>query len=106
MAVTYPLKVSANSRYLVDQNNVPFLVIGEDAYSLISGLSNSDIDLYLANRQAKGFNLIWVTLIDALFCTNPPADLAGDQPFTGAGKLRERPRFAEQRTQIILRGEG
>ena len=31
----YPLKASANNRYLVDQNNVPFMIVGDSPHSLI-----------------------------------------------------------------------
>ena len=29
----YPLKASANNRYLVDQNNVPFMIVGDSPTS-------------------------------------------------------------------------
>src|SRR4029077_13376801 len=35
----YPLRASANSRYLVDQNNVPFLLVGDSPQALIGNLS-------------------------------------------------------------------
>ena len=35
-----PLKVGANKRYLVDQNNVPFLMQGDAAWSLIVALND------------------------------------------------------------------
>ncbi|MBS7614603.1 hypothetical protein KEJ18_02560 [Candidatus Bathyarchaeota archaeon] len=35
----YPLKVSANKRYLVNQNNVRFLLQGDAAWSLIVELT-------------------------------------------------------------------
>src|SRR5690242_2534821 len=31
----YPLRTSANNRYLVDQNNVPFMIVGDSPQSLI-----------------------------------------------------------------------
>jgi len=34
--VAWPIKASANRRYLVDQNNVPFLLMGDAAHSLVS----------------------------------------------------------------------
>ena len=37
--VAYPLKASANGRYLVDQNNVPFPIVGDSPQSLIGNLS-------------------------------------------------------------------
>jgi len=83
-AAVYPLKVSANGRYLVDQNNNPFFFSGDDAWSLISQLTNEDVATYLDDRKAKGFNALWVGLIDHMFATNAPADIYGDAPFTGA----------------------
>src|SRR5262245_49056012 len=34
----YPLKASANNRYLVDQNDVPFLMVGDSPQALIGKL--------------------------------------------------------------------
>jgi Protein of unknown function (DUF4038)/Putative collagen-binding domain of a collagenase len=58
--VSYPLKVSSsNPRILVDQDNVPFLVVGDSPHSLIVNLSTSDAAAYLADRAAHGFNSLW-----------------------------------------------
>ena len=59
----YPLKASANGRYLVDQNNMPFLVIGDAPHSIIVNLSDSDAATYLINRGSNGVNAIWVELL-------------------------------------------
>src|SRR3954464_7617352 len=37
----FPLAISADGRYLVDQNNQPFLITGDSAWSLIAQLSQS-----------------------------------------------------------------
>jgi hypothetical protein len=79
----YPLKVSANARYLVDQNNKPFLITGDAPWSLIAQLSVQDANTYLTNRQQLGFNTIIVSLIEHKFATNAPADIAGFAPFAG-----------------------
>jgi hypothetical protein len=79
----YPLKQASGQRYLVDQNGRPFLLIGDAAWSLLVSLSSADADAYLADRQAKGFNSVLVNLIEHKFAPNPPANLAGDLPFTG-----------------------
>jgi len=50
-----PLKKSANGRYLVDQNNTPFLIIGDTAWSLNSDISEADAAVYFAKRQIAGF---------------------------------------------------
>jgi hypothetical protein len=78
-----PLKISANSRYLVDQNNQPFLLNGDTAWSLIAQLSKADADTYISNRQAKGFNMTLVNLIEHQFASNAPRNNNGDAPFTG-----------------------
>jgi hypothetical protein len=40
----YPLKISASHRYLVDQNDLPILVQGDAAWSLITGLTNEEAE--------------------------------------------------------------
>ncbi len=59
-AQNYPVKNSANGRYLVDQNNAPFLMVGDSPHSLIANLSQADAAAYLSNRAANGFNSLWV----------------------------------------------
>src|SRR5437667_11472313 len=61
---TYPLKISANDRYLVDQNGKPFRIQGESAQSLIANLTYAEADKYLSVRQKKGVNNVYVNLID------------------------------------------
>jgi hypothetical protein len=62
----YPVKVSHNRRYLVDQNNVPFLIAGDTPQGLIYRLSEAQADSYFADRQAHGFNTAgWVDVVCA-----------------------------------------
>lgn len=76
----YPLKVSANKRYLVDQQNTPFLIHGDAAWSLVSGLDKTKAELYLENRRLKGFNTLIVNLIEHKF--KGPVNRYGEGPFT------------------------
>jgi hypothetical protein len=86
-APAFPVKVSANSRYLVDQNNTPFLIVGDTPQGMISRLSEKEIDDYFADRQAHGFNTMgWVDVlcggrdfITNVYATTPD----GIRPFTG-----------------------
>jgi len=80
---SYPLVVGPNSRYLVDQNGNPFLLVGDAAWSLIAQLSDQDADTYLTSRQQHGFNLVMVNLIEHKFATNAPADIYNLSPFSG-----------------------
>jgi len=52
----YPLKLSANHRYLVDQQDKPFLIVGDSPQGLVCMLSEADAERYFADRQAHGFN--------------------------------------------------
>ncbi|MGD0498863.1 MAG: DUF4038 domain-containing protein [Bryobacteraceae bacterium] len=52
----FPLKVSANRRYLVDQNNAPFLMVGDTPQGLMGRLTEHDAEIYFADREALGFN--------------------------------------------------
>ncbi|MFZ0314659.1 MAG: DUF4038 domain-containing protein [Candidatus Korobacteraceae bacterium] len=61
----YPLKASANGRYLTDSNGVPFLLMGDSPQSMIANITPLQMSGYMSNRQAMGFNSI---LVDAL-CT-------------------------------------
>jgi hypothetical protein len=78
---SYPLKVSPNGHYLVDQNNKPFRIQGDSAQSLIANATYSEAEQYLSDRQAKGFNTININLIEHRFAVHAPADRNGDQPF-------------------------
>ena len=59
----YPLKVSGNRRYLVDQNNTPFLIAGESPQALMVNLSEAEAEEFFANRQSHGFNTVWINLL-------------------------------------------
>jgi hypothetical protein len=62
----YPLKASANGRYLTDSSGVPFLMMGDSPQSMIANISAQQMFGYMQNRQALGFNSI---LVDALCAT-------------------------------------
>ena len=81
----YPVKVSANHRYLVDQNDAPFLIMGDCPQSLTVNLSLAQTDSYFLNRQAHGFNTMWVNLVCTVYTAGRPdgSTFDGILPFTG-----------------------
>jgi hypothetical protein len=85
--VVYPVKGSANGRYLVDQNEVPFLLAGDAPQSLIGNLSESDAATYFSARQAQGFDAAWINLlcVPAEGCPNGPSTFDGIPPFLTPG---------------------
>src|SRR5262249_34193413 len=64
-APLFPLKVGPSGRYLVDQNNVPFLIAGESPQAMIGNLSLADAELFFVTRKAQGFNTVLIDLLCA-----------------------------------------
>ena len=79
----YPLKHPAGRRYLADQNERPFLWIGDAAWSLLVQLSTEEAVRYLDDRKEKGFTVLLVNLIEHKFGSWAPANRYGEPPFTG-----------------------
>ena len=82
---TYPLKASANGRYLVGANGVPFLMAGDSPQALIGNLTTAQATTYLTARRSEGFNTIWVNLLCADYtgCAHDGTTFDGVKPFTG-----------------------
>jgi hypothetical protein len=59
-ASVYPLKASANNRYLVDQTNQPVMIVGDSPQSLIANLTEAQATQYFSNRQSHGINAVWM----------------------------------------------
>ena len=72
-APAYPLKASANGRYLVDSNGVPCLLTGDSPQALFVKLTEAEAGAFLTNRAALGFNTLWVNLL----CTTNNGGLFG-----------------------------
>lgn len=86
---SFPLKVSANNRYLIDQNEKPLLIIGDSPQSMIGNLSQAETKAFIANRKSFGINTLWINLLcnDATFCKADGATFDGIEPFTTPGDL-------------------
>jgi Protein of unknown function (DUF4038)/Putative collagen-binding domain of a collagenase len=78
-APAYPVKRGPTSRYLVDQNGVPFLIAGESPQAMIGNLSEADAELFFQNRRAHGFNTVWINLL----CASGTACRADGKTFDG-----------------------
>jgi hypothetical protein len=103
-SATYPLKASANKRYLVDQNNVPFLILGDSPQSMIASLTPSQADAWFSHRKTQGFNSAWINLLCVEY-TGGRADgstIDGIVPFTTAGDLSTPNEAYFQRVDTIV----
>jgi hypothetical protein len=81
----FPLKASADGRYLVDRNGQPFFMIGDAAQSAAGALTYGQFTDYIDDRVSRGFNTINVNFVEHLYAPNPPADRDGNVPFTVSG---------------------
>jgi Protein of unknown function (DUF4038)/Putative collagen-binding domain of a collagenase len=85
----FPLDVSADHRYLVDQGGRPWRIQADAAWLMSTEATPDDVDLYLATRRAQGFNAFYLHAMvhpDGYEAApDAPADVRGDPPFDVAG---------------------
>jgi hypothetical protein len=88
-AFAFPVGVSANHRYLVDQQGKPFLVVGDSPQCLSTNLTTADMEFFFANRHIHGFNVAWVNLLCGSYTRGAPdaSTYDGIKPFTTPGDL-------------------
>jgi hypothetical protein len=84
-AQAYPVRKSANGRYLVDQMNHPFLITGDAPQALMVNISTAEAETYFANRESHGFNALWINLLCATYTAGREdgSTYDGILPFTG-----------------------
>lgn len=85
LAATYPVKISSrNPRNLVDQNNIPFLIVGDSPQALLVNLSAMNTAAYVVDRATNGFNTLLVDAICTTYTGGPgnASLLNGTLPFT------------------------
>lgn len=62
----FPLKLSENRRYLVDQNGTPFLIVADSPQGLVGRLTPKEAEYYFTDREAHGFNVLgWMNVVCA-----------------------------------------
>ncbi|UQR61053.1 glycoside hydrolase family 140 protein [Bradyrhizobium sp. C-145] len=100
----FPLKVSANNRYLVDRDGAPFLMVGDSPQSLIGNLSEDEAAAYIANRERYGINALWINLLcnAGTGCRSDGATADGLVPFTVPADLsRPNPAYFRRADNMI-----
>lgn len=81
----FPLRTEPGKRYLVDSAGAPFFIHGDASWSLMVQLTREQVDQYLDDRAARGFNTLLVNLIEHEFADNPPKNVYGQGPFLTPG---------------------
>jgi hypothetical protein len=57
------LKVTADGHYLQYEDGTPFFWLGDTGWELFHRLTKEEINIYLENRRAKGFNVIQAVIL-------------------------------------------
>lgn len=87
----FPLRLAPDRRFLLTRRGTPFLIKGEAAWLAIANLTAAEQEAYLADRSARGFNLVEVMLVNHDYTRSPnpipPANRLGQEPFLRAGEL-------------------
>jgi Protein of unknown function (DUF4038)/Putative collagen-binding domain of a collagenase len=81
----FPLRVSANRRYLEDARGRPFRIQADAGWFMSTNASPEEVDTYLAVRQAQGFNAFYLMAMvhSGAYSDIPhaPRNRAGAEPF-------------------------
>jgi hypothetical protein len=94
--------ISSDGKHLVNSiTGQPVFLTGDSPQLLSIMLSNADVNTYLQDRAARGFNAIWVISTDQLDQTNPPKDFFGNVPFDGAWFTNPDPAYWAHQDSVI-----
>jgi Protein of unknown function (DUF4038)/Putative collagen-binding domain of a collagenase len=101
----FPLKVTANKRYLVDQNSKPFLMVGDAPQTIVANLSLAEASAYMANRREYGINALWINLLCNFSdgCNKDATTFDGVAPFLATGDISKPNPVYFQRTDDIVK---
>ena len=80
----FPLTLSADGRYLKDQSDNPFFLVGDSPWYLDVTLTASEIETYLDDRAQRGFNAILLEVISRNYQPNGTNNANNSRPFTTA----------------------
>jgi len=88
-AAAYPLAVSSNGRYLVDQSGKPWRVQADAAWLMSVEATPEQVDNYIATRKSQGFNSFYLMAMvhpgGYKEAPDAPNNLSGDPPFATPG---------------------
>jgi len=100
----FPIRVSSDHRHVIDATGMPFLIHGDMPWSLISALTDDEVERYLENRREKGFNSIVVNLIEHKF--RGPVNRYGEGPFYHPGDFSTPSEKYFQHADWVIRRAG
>lgn len=72
------LRVSSNGHYLVYEDGTPFFWLGDTGWEMLHRLSREEIEIYIENRNRKGFNVIQTVIISEFIHSDKETNFYGD----------------------------
>lgn len=100
-ALSKPIRVSADGRFLVEPNGKPFFFLAENAEYLMWRLTREETDEYLSDRAEKGFTLVMAHLIPRSGIDIPNA--YGDKAFINDDVSQPNGKYFEHVDWVITR---
>jgi hypothetical protein len=101
------MTLDPTGRFLINSiTNRPVFITGDSAWSLITQLSNEDVEVYLSDRASRGFNYIWCAAADNYYQSNAPKNFYGEVPFNGPDFSSENPKYWAHVDYVMQRAAG
>ncbi|MCD6350546.1 MAG: DUF4038 domain-containing protein, partial [Armatimonadetes bacterium] len=93
------LRVSDNHRFLVTDEGDPFFWLGDTAWRLFYNANREEVEMYLQDRRAKGFNIIQAVALSWTLDENA----YGDKPLVDNDPLKPVEAFWKNVDWIVRR---
>jgi len=78
------MALDPTGKFLVNPSTrQPVWIQGDSPQALGLQVSTADVETYLADRQSRGYNAVWIILHDEGDQSNKPNNFDNDPPFTG-----------------------
>ncbi len=98
------LKISDDQHYLVTADGSPFFWLGGTAWELIHRLSREEVDLYLNDRQRKGFTIIQTVVLAELDGLDTP-NFYGHRPLLDNDPTKLNEAYFEHVDYVVDKAE-
>jgi hypothetical protein len=100
-ALTKPIRVSADGRFLVEPNGKPFFFLAENSEYLIWRLTRDETDEYLSDRARKGFTVVMAHLVPRSGIDIPNA--YGEAAFVNSDVSQPNNKYFEHVDWVVTR---
>ena len=98
------LALDPTGKFLVSPSTgQPVWVQGDSPQALGVQVSSADVETYLADRQARGYNVVWIILHDEGDQSKKPNNFYNDPPFTGGAFIHFGSAYWEHMDDVIRR---